>query len=346
MRVSLGFTPRWYRQRLGIDFSEAWHLDPGYRYESLLRMKGLLHDEFPGVDYFTPRLRDGVEPACATVSGVYGIMVVSSLYGLPIEYRQDNWPDALDGAHLPKEEIRRIIASPLDLDSCPTSAALFRQIETIAGRWGTVHGYLNYQGILNVALKVRGNDLFMDLYDDPDFSRRLFNHVAATIRDLSRRVQARQRASGFPVDLLSMSNCVMSMVSPVQYEEFILPLDRALSDLYPRFGVHTCNWNIDPYRDSLRRIAKMGYIDTGMSSDLAALKRCFPDARRAVLYSPVALEKGSPAAVERDFRRIAREYAPCDIVLADIESTTPSARVREALEIAKELEPVAFGKVG
>jgi hypothetical protein len=341
LRVSLGFTPRWYRQRLGIDFSEEWHKDPLYRYESLARMKDLLHDEFPEVDYFTPRREGGFELTCATISGVYGIMLVSSLYGVPIEYRADGWPDAQGGIHLPKEEIEKVIAAPLDFDSCPTSADLFRQMERIAERWGRVHGYLNYQGILNVALKVRGNDLFMDFFDDPDFSRRLFSHVSETIKTLSKRVQARQRASGFPVDLLSMSNCVMSMVSPAQYEEFILPLDNALSLEYPRFGVHTCNWNIDPYRESMRRIRKMGYIDTGLSSDLAAVKKRFPDARRAVLYPPVDLETKDGYALERDFRRVAIEYAPCDIVLADIESTTPSARVREALAIARNLEPLA-----
>jgi hypothetical protein len=33
LKVSLGFTPRWFSERLGIDFSKKWHMDPVYRYD-------------------------------------------------------------------------------------------------------------------------------------------------------------------------------------------------------------------------------------------------------------------------------------------------------------------------
>jgi len=42
MRVSLGFVPGWYHKRCGIDFSEQWHKDPFYRYQSLKKMKNEL----------------------------------------------------------------------------------------------------------------------------------------------------------------------------------------------------------------------------------------------------------------------------------------------------------------
>ena len=54
LRVSLGFVPRKFYQELGIDFGEQWHLDPVYRYNTLVKMKKHLHEEFPMVDYFEP----------------------------------------------------------------------------------------------------------------------------------------------------------------------------------------------------------------------------------------------------------------------------------------------------
>src|SRR4030042_2007196 len=126
----------------------------------------------------------------------------------------------------------------------------------------------------------------------------------------ARSTQAMQRASAFAVDLLSMSNCVMNMVSPGQYEEFVLPLDRELGDRYPRFGVHTCNWKADPYLESLRKIPRMGYLDTGIESDLGRMRALFPDTRRAVLYGPVQLEAKSLSALAVDFRRIAELAGP------------------------------------
>ncbi|MBD3421614.1 MAG: hypothetical protein GF398_15975 [Chitinivibrionales bacterium] len=54
LRISLGFTPNWFHQRLGVDFSEAWHLDPQYRYHALLTMKQHVHRQFPMVPGFVP----------------------------------------------------------------------------------------------------------------------------------------------------------------------------------------------------------------------------------------------------------------------------------------------------
>lgn len=360
MRVSLGFTPKWYRDRLGTDFGEPWHLDPVYRYDQSLLMRELLSALFPQVQYFRSRpvrcpvvspAESGNKgtlyvPECATISSVFGIMLVSSCYGIPLAYNDSAWPDAEGGARLSREEIQDIITrGPFDVSrpesmpkGAPTLRALYSQMDEIEKRWGTVHGYLNYQGILNVALKVRGNDLFLDMMDDPDFTHAFLGHIAGTIGTLASTVQARQRASGFPVNLLSMSNCVMSMVSPAQYEEFVLPLDRELSLRPPRFGVHTCNWVIDPYLRSLRGIEKMGYIDTGLDSDLARVKELFPESRRAVLYTPGLAESATEAAIAADLERVAREYAPCDIVLADVETTTPESRIRYFLDCARELE--------
>jgi hypothetical protein len=358
--VSLGFTPKWYRDRLGIDFGESWHLDPVYRYEQSIRMRQLLEELFPTLDYFKLQLRDGAAtgggsfcPECATISSVFGIMLVSSCYGLQLAYREDNWPDAAGGAHLDKATLTDLIArGPFDFsrpDSVARSLpggglsikALFGQMDEIARRWGPIHGYLNYQGILNIALKLRGNDIFMDMYDDPEFVKRLFGHIAQTIGNLSKTVQARQRESGFAIDLLSMSNCVMNMVSPQQYEEFVLPLDRDLSGGYARFGVHTCNWVIDPYVDSLRKLDKVDYIDTGTGSDLQRLKRLFPDTRRAVLYTFGEAESKTLDELHADLEHIAQDYAPCDIVLADVETTMPDKRINDFLAIAKELEGLA-----
>lgn len=335
LRVSLGFGPRWFHERLGIDFSEEWHLNPEYRYETLLKMKTYLHKTFPMVPEFELDMENGIERTCATISGVHGIMLLPLLYGIKAIYRKDEWPDARPGQYLSKKEIERL--EPFDLQSHPVVRQLFSQMETIEKKWGQINGYLNYQGILNIALKVRGNEIFLDMYDDPGFVHRFFQHIAETIRDLSKLVQERQRRSGFYVNLLSMSNCVVNMISPEAYREFVLPYDLMLSGEYERFGIHTCNWNITPYIDVLRSIEKMGYLDMGIISDLKRVKEVFPDARQAVLYSPVALEEKPLPEIRKDVQKIYLELAPCDIVMADVSHTTPDSKVREFLQLVRDL---------
>ncbi len=335
LRVSLGFTPKWYREKLGIDFSEKWHLDPHYRYESLLKMKTYLNNEFPTIPNFKLDFENGYEKRCATISAVHGAMFVSLLYGLDVIYCEENWPSAHPDRVLSKEQIENL--KPFDLLNNPAMIQLLEQMDTIEEEWGQIDGYINYQGVINNALRIRGNDIFMDMYEDPDFVHHLFSHITQTMIEASKLIQSMQRKSGFEVNLFSVSNCTVNMISPAMYEEFVRPYDIMISEEYERFGVHTCNWNITPYIDSLKEIDKMGYIDMGMVSDMARVKEEFPNARRAVLYSPVELETKSLIEIKNDFKRIYDELGPCDLILADVENTTPNSRVIEVLNIVEEL---------
>ncbi len=340
LRVSLGFTPRWYHQRLGVDFGKRWHTDPHYRYDTLVAMKEYLHSCFPDVPYFVPRYdTEGREPSCATISGVYGILLIPMLYGAVPSYSEDGWPDA--HPVLSADDIRAYAdARPavIDLESSPVFLQLKGQMERIHAAWGAVHGYLNYQGVINVAVKLRGSELFLDMLDQPEAVKAFFEHIGRTIGRVSKAVQGYQRSTGFPVDLLSMSNCTVSMISPAQYEEFLLQIDRRLSTEYERFGIHTCNWVADPYLDAMGRIEHMGYFDTGTRSDLRRIRKLFPDTRRAVLLFPEEVESQPLAELERLVRRIHREYAPCDLVLADVESTMPDERIRDFLALVRREE--------
>ncbi len=332
LRVSLGFVPKFFHDKLGVDFSHKWHNDPVYRYETLVEMKTCLNECFPDVPYFVPKFENGIESTSGTISAVYGIQTIPSLYGIEMIYAKDDWPNSKNGQLIPKEELENL--SPIDLQSAPTFQNLMSQMDTIEQKYGKINGYLNYQGILNIAFKLRGADIFTDMLDEPEFAKFLFAHIADTIMRTSKAIQARQRSSGFEVDLLSMSNCVMNMVSPDMYDEFIKPLDKMLSTEYQRFGIHTCNWNITPYIDRLSDIEKLGYIDMGMISDMKKVREVFPHSRRAVLYTPISLQDKSMDEIAKDIQKIYDELAPCDLVMADITADTPIEKVNEFLALA------------
>jgi len=85
-RAEIGFTPKWYRKSLGIDFGETWHYDPSYKKKSVLLMRELLCETFPGhrVGYLSkePDLLTGVMGGC-TIAGIFEILVI---------FAKDNWP--------------------------------------------------------------------------------------------------------------------------------------------------------------------------------------------------------------------------------------------------------------
>jgi len=73
-------------------------------------------------------------------------------------------------------------------------------------------------------------------------------------------------------------------------------------------------------------------------SDMKKVKKMFPEARRAVMYSPVRLQEASLNEIKKDMEKIYKELSPCDIVMADIQATTSDERVNELLNICKNLE--------
>ena len=122
------------------------------------------------------------------------------------------------------------------------------------------------------------------------------------------------------------------------YREFVFPYDTRIAHSFERFGVHTCNWDITPYIDVLRELPKLGYLDMGMDSDMARVKKTFPETRRAVMYWPTKLQNATIETIRSDMKKIYQELSPCDIVMADIQSSTPDTRVNELLEICRSLE--------
>lgn len=333
MRLSIGFEPAWFHRRCGIDFSEHWHKDPFYRFESLKLMKSELVKAFPMVSHWDLSRSDDL----ATISGIYGIYLIQSLYGIALLYGPDRWPAIPHDARLTVEELERFDADAL-LRS-PVVEELFNQMETIRSQWGRIHGYLNWQSVLNNAFHLRGQDLFLDFYARPNFVHQLFSTICDVMIRFAGMVQERQRSSDFYINQLSVSNCVMNMISPEMYREFVFPYDKKIALSFERFGVHTCNWNITPYIDVLSELPGMGYLDMGMSSELAKVKERFPETRRAVLYSPVALQDNSAHVIEKDMQRIFEELAPCDVVVADIQHSTPDRRINELMAVCRALEP-------
>jgi hypothetical protein len=332
LRVSLGFEPAWFAERCGVDLGERFHTDPRLRYRTLEKMKMELVRRFPSVSYWDASRQDDL----ATLSGVYGAYPVPHVFGMPLIYAPDRWPTPDYRRRLSVEEIER-----LDVETVlggPAVEELFGQIETIQGEWGKVHGYLNWQGVLNNAFALRGQEVFLDMFDKPDLTRHFFSVITEVIIRLARMVQERQRASGFSIDQLSVSNCVMNMISPQVYERFVYPFDRRIAGSFERFGVHTCNWDVTPYIEVLGRLPNLGYLDMGVMSDLKTVRRAFPYTYRAVLYSPVALQDAAPAVLRADMERIYRELAPCDLVMADIQASTPDERVHELLAVCRRLE--------
>jgi hypothetical protein len=330
LRPEIGFTPNWYRAALGIDFGERFHTDPTYRCEAVIAMRDELRRRFPGTGIGG---LDRPEPL-DLLTGTYGACSVAAIYGIPIRFASDNWPNC-EHRYLEDEQVDALL--PPDLGANAFFQDLMRQVDRIADREGRVEGFLNWQGTLNNAYRLRGAQLFYDMLEAPDRARHLLDCVCTTMMDGARRLHARQRRTGAIVDFFTVSNCLVNMVSPSQYRDLLLPFDRKIAEAFGCLGIHNCAWTADPYLDHYAQAPNLAYIDMGIDSDLPRARALFPNARRAIMYTPMDLADKPPETLRADLARIARDYAPCDLVAADIEAGTPDERVWALLELCEEL---------
>ena len=228
-----------------------------------------------------------------------------------------------------------------DLDRNPPFTRLMAQVEWIAQHEGRVHGFINWQGILNNAHRLRGEALLTDMLEEPKRARHLFGCVCETMTQGIRRLHERQRVSGVDLRFVTVSNCLVNLVSPALYRELLLPFDQRLAAVYGVIGIHNCAWSATPYLEAYAQVAGVAYIDMGLKSDLGRAKAVFPSARRALMYTPMDLANKPSALLRADFEQVARDYAPCDLVVADIEAGTPDVRVLEAVDLCRQFSAVA-----
>jgi hypothetical protein len=91
--------------------------------------------------------------------------------------------------------------------------------------------------------------------------------------------------------------------------------------------------------DDYAAVPHLGYIDMGLESNLLRARETFPNARRGLMYKPTDLMNKTLETIRGDLERIAREYAPCDVIVADSppsrpQKTSPLPQTRNRLDSA------------
>jgi hypothetical protein len=330
-----GFTPAWFLQHMELDYREPWHADPVFRRRSFVEMARVLNAQFPAL-----RLGGDPERAVGSISQVRTCTLMAALFGQDIEYDAKTWPNNR-GRPLTDSQADALVAP--DFRKAPIFEDLMRQMDLIALEWGLVTGELNFQGVLNTAFRLRGEELFVDMELAPARAHRVLGVVCETMLGVIEAVYARQVKSGVTRDFFVTANCVVNMISAAQYREFVMPYDRKLSAHFPLFGIHNCAWRVDPYAPAYAEIRELGYLDFGFNSDFVLLKKLFPRTTLCAMYSPVALARDSEATVRAELQRLHDAVGRCKIIVADIEAGTPRERLLDFYRIASDVWGLPIG---
>ncbi len=274
--VEVVFHPSWWHRHAGIRFDEDFFYHPGRRVEAERRMEDLLYDRFGRFGLGEERGRD--LPVIGAVHNAAGY-IVSEMLGCRVTYAEDSSPQVVPAGEV---ELK------VDADRAFRSAA-FRRLQglqdALKARYGFLTGDLNWGGVLNIALDLVGQKVFLDLYSRPDEVRRQFAELAGVIERFVTGIARETGTTSISVNrtvrrierpVFLHSECSHTMISTRHYEEFLLPIDEAWSRRFRPFGIHYCGRDAHRYASSFARIENLDFLDVGWGSDVKALRRALP----------------------------------------------------------------------
>ena len=318
--VNTAFDPEWYCARAELDFGERWHTDYSYRRDSFIEMARMLNREFGsiGVAYDLDAIPYGISQA-------YGCSVMASLFGKGVRFNQKGYTDNVGETTLgPDGEIGPV----LDVEAAPVMKDILRQMAEIGRRGEKPDGVLNLQGVLNTAFRIRGQDIFVDMLEDPDKARRILGIVCDAMIATADAVYSRQRPLGLERNHFVTSNCTVNMLSRALYREFILPFDIALSRHYEYFGIHNCGWSVAEYVEAYGEIGDLAYLDFGIASDFAKIREVFPGPTTlAPIFNPTDFKSLGEGGIRRALEGLKDEIGPCQIILGGFGAEFDAERI-------------------
>ena len=311
--VDVTFHPSWWHRYAGVDFDERFFFDAEYRTEADIRMRRVLWEYFGeyGIGEEHPEARPVLFSDLIACGFLY-----SQLLGCEVVFRKDDAPQVMC-AHLTDEQVRNLRAP--SLDEHPLWQKVQAQIDWYLRCFGRVESAINLMGIQNIALDLRGEELFFDYYDEPELERNLLDTATELSIDIGRRLYAVSSVvSGGVTSIVKQvcpavyltSNCSVTMLSNEQYCEHLLPFDIRLAEAFPCFGIHHCGPNTEAVIDGYLRVPNLKFLEIGAGSDLKAVAEAVGerDILCCVRYSPVALKSDSREEIARKTDEAVRAF--------------------------------------
>jgi len=173
---------------------------------------------------------------------------------------------------------------------------------------------------LNLALDLRGQDIFLDMLDRPGEVRTYIGKIAAVIERFTSEIERETGTTSISVNrtvrhirgpIFLHSECALTMISARHYESFILPFDSDWSRRRRPFGVHYCGDDPHRYADILARIPHLDLLDVGWGGDIGLLREKLPRTFLNIRLSPVEIVTQSFEDIRRAIRtRVAASGNP------------------------------------
>ncbi len=329
MRIS--FEERFWHRHAGIRFTRDFMTDPVARMEFLHTYNRVMPEKYRewGV-----RAAYVPQPVLPMVFG-YGVATVPMILGCRVVFSEAQEPYA-EPLRFSDREVWAL--EPPDWTDNPVVADLEQQAEILKRKYGKCAIHINYQSIPNIAFKLRGDQLFIDFYENPELVDHLFQYCRVALVSLRRHFDYVNRRNLLPSDdrMFTLDNCTVALLSPELYRRFLLPHDRILASCArDHFGIHHCGSNMHVFARDYGTLHNSRWYDIGYGSDVGACLEAYthrhPGAAVHIRYGPANLLTVRPERLHEELTAFAR-FAPERICCASASADTPSENIRAFLD--------------
>ncbi len=322
--LELVFNPHWWHRTAGISFDEPFYLDIETRQQADIVMRRMLHQRFGELGL------GEAEPQPRPIIGsqhVAGGFVIPALLGAKIRFSADAAPQPYP-LHLTPQQVEDF-AIP-DFHSAWPMKQLIAQMDALEaehnhrsnGRQGQPRlvGDLNTDGLLNAAYHLYGQELFSDMFLQPQRAARLLELIANLIIEVATYVRQRTGSCSISVNrmvaqvdecIFLHANCSVPMISPHIYRQLHLPVEKRMAEALAPFGIHHCGGNLEKYAAAYAEL-NPAFVDVGWGSDVAACRQLLPNAFFNLRLSPVRMLTCTPQEIAADTERLLLAAGPLE----------------------------------
>lgn len=340
------FHPGWWNKHTDICFTEEFFKDPEKRINSDIIMRRVLFEKFGkwGLGEENPKPRPILGSDLIASGFLY-----SEMLGCKVRYSEENPPEVLC-AHIDDEDALNFLAPSLEESSIWRN--IEHQIQWMKEKYGYVESAVNLQGILNLALDLRGESIFIDLYMNEKIAHNILEQcynlsvaigkrLAGVSSTLSGGVTAIVKKLPFEKIYVN-SNCSVEMVSGSCYQDFLMKYDQLLSKAFQPYGIHHCGQSMEHVAEEYAQVLNLSFAEVGAGSDIRAVRKAFPKIHLNLRYSPVKLaeisEKELQIELKQMYEQSGGDECKTSISCVGIDSLTSDSQVEMFLKLCSTIQ--------
>ncbi len=299
--------PSWWHHHEGITFDEDFFYHPARRVEVERKMEDVLYERWGRFGLGEEHGKD--LPVVGPVHLAAGYLV-SEMLGCRVDYLADAPPQ------VQPLNLDRLSIDPDKAFESPAFKRTERLFDALREKHGGLVGDINWGGVINAALDLRGAAMFLDMYDRPAELASFLGQIAGVMDRFTRMVYAatgttsitgNRNVRHITAPVFLHCECANVMISTEDWERFFMRFDAEWSEKYRPFGIHYCGKDPHRYAESFARLPHLDFLDVGWGGDVAMLRRHLPDTFLNVRLSPVDIPKQTPDEVRQTVRCLVRE---------------------------------------